>query len=1070
MFLDDAGNHCGDVWPKRANCNDHSLAYSHYGCLNQYETLNFRVITRDGANGTLQVDGFSIAVHVIATEINLQLETKPYLQDSLRHELTLHCPPNFTNRCSYSLISNHKSLSLPFRGELEGPTSQFIPCGQSPVSPLLYRPAYSNNTSDAITVQTNCIDSNDTRHYILPFDLTADSQIQLRQLPKIHLRIKELSVTPLPADLLQLDPITKEYLFLKLTFPIQSTGGLYPIYSSKKGYLDATVFMFSDLQKGEIDFVPDETSIASYISTTTQYNYYVSNIAGQTVAEGTLEVTTLPRLGLKPSLRKNTGISLYSGKSSVLNSDHLDFYPPLECLNYYLQMLIPPTAGTLSINRAPLAEGDQVLIINGNLTLTYQHNENSSRSYDMIGVGVECIKHKSFRVNIPVQIIQPPRNLCNLSIYGYPGYATPLHNIKSCIKGKVGSPLKFTTNASQYNVYYLLDEVCQVSQIQAYPYISQSSSIWSECFTKLNDKKDLLDENRLMRLWHLLSPSHLSTYYVMSLTDGSGNTIDISYNVVRLLSTPQEDFEPVSTTEKANFTHFYPSLPWLRHNRPLAIYTLDATYITSHYLYVQTLGYLQSEIVFSVTVPPQHGLICYLHQLQCEHSVSNFTQEDILTDRIYYKPITKLNVTEGDSFEFDVYYLIDTKLEGDQRFYIQSAITEDDAHGEYKQFWVPQGRSKPLLRKHLKHLIHSPPAKGYTFVVLQGPSYGYLHYPHVGDHFSWEEVTDRLVVYHHQDTAVNVCSDWLVLSVSNGIDTFTANVSVAIRQAKGRNHNVITKEHKLEDGSSFVLSATDLTVQSGFCQEFVKITITRPPTYGLLTVDDPAHHTRRHLTENSTFLLQDINSAFVSFYLYPDVTLIEDTTDVFLFEVEDPSMIYESPLTKREAGHTLNTFSQLIFIVPEKGSGDLLEFNLTTVTPKPITKIDENHYGATLGPEDMYLTNSDFLPSEVHIRIHQQPEYGYLEKENVPIEQLTLADVYSRKISYLSTITHTNTSIRTDEFRFSISVNIYNSLRRIELDRVFNFSWCYFSIDLGNGNQSFLYISEPEAKADITLR
>ena len=1081
---------CGTVTPSTLKCHqqNRTFTYIHYGCLNQYEMLSFRVVSRhkDGnEQAIVYIEDFSISVHVITLLSSpvLEISSVASTHDSSIHELTVYCPPKLINICAYSIPNPNTTQWLSSQSGLivESLKDGLIPCGSSPKNPFLYKLSNRIETFDTLNILTHCVDENSftmhRRHHIVPFNNVRHQQ--LLQLPKARLRIKELGVTPIPRDLFDLKFLQNDHHYLKLTFPVQTAGGVYPVHSSKEGYLDATVFSYSSILRGEAVFVPNESSAASFVAITSQFHYYVTDVSGQTITNGLLEVLSSPRLGLKPSLRRNAGFNTVQGDTAHITGSHLDFYPPLECLNYTMDIVKTPEFGSLHSNKTQLSNDDKVNIVNGNLSLSYSHHGKPGH-HDVILTTIHCTNkttvtpHEPFSVSIPIRIVQPLHNQpsmhqCSQTITGYAGFATQMvSTMKECLELSRSSATngESLTLSTAINSIHLFDNKrCPLNT--GYTFIHHSEDVWTNCFSKISLNNTYLNEEQWAGLWYLFPSNdisnHSNTTNNLSLMDNDGIVTYVQYNVINLLTIPEMDFV-MTPVENITTTTRHPSIPYIRHNQALSLGTLDTIVITSHYLYVQPLGYLQNEIVYKIMSPPLYGVVCVLGHRLCEESVDKFTQEDIVANRLYYRPSQLTNAMTEDYFEFQVYYQSDVKIDGQHKFVIHTEIDEE----KLTQFWVASGQSKPLLRKHLKHL--QTPELGtmsnVVFRLLHQPTNGFLQLINrTGDTFTWDNIIERSVIYHHHDSSLSVCNDTIVLSMErDGRASITVSISVAIRYKKLSSLNIITKQHELDGGESFVISVKDLTINTGFCPQFVQVVIQRPPEYGLLILQDPAQHTGRHLSTNSTFVATNINEGHISYSLYPDVTLVEDTQDEFLFTIIDPRGEYtEGASMKRDIDR--HAFSLYIYIRPIEGSGEFFNFNYSTVVTKHVMELPDNRYGAVLGPSDIYFIDSELHPSEIVFQVHQSPEHGYLEKGNYPVEHFTLADIASRNISYISTLPHTNANITEDEFRYSITVTLFSVQRKVVLDRSFKFSWCYFSME-----KRFISVYETAQRTNFTLR
>lgn len=1075
-FLSDAGNPCGTVWPETTTCN-HTKGprptYTHYGCHNQYETLHFRIILSNNdndSNVTAFIAEFSLSVHIVPSERFPLLELLTAVENDTtnEHSVTVHCPPQYIGHCWYSLPNG-----LPLQADIKGNgvTGRPIPCGQSPKHPFIYR---STNTTtpvlnNAISIETGCMTtaaiSDYNRYNILIVDSATSHHSEPLRLPNSFLIITEFATTPLTIDSLGGSiedhglPRTRN---LKLTFPVLPIGGLYPSYSAKQGFLDTTVFTYSDLEQGLVTFVPDETSAAAYIPTKSQYHYYVSDFAGQILAKGILEVTVSPRLGLKPSIRRNLGFSLFANETAEINQDHLNFYPPSECLSYVMNIIKLPLLGDLYFSNStrPLEIGNQLSITGGNLLLRYTHRRHLA-SYDMISTTITCPKKEPFNVTLPVRIISPDHvalptdNIvynCSQTLYGYRGFVTPLTAATGeCVNQVISANVSSASIISHGSLPHLVfvDKKCNNTRFHSYPYINQSDYSWDECFSGITSQQ--LDNDQLSRLWyHVPLNGNHSNSSTLLISYDNGISLLVIYNVITLSTTPLNDFKQIVNSEKLNYTHINPPQPYLRRNVQLPLYTSDSILITSHFLYVQSLGYLQSEIIYQIVTPPEHGLVCLLyHSKACSQSIRDFTQEDILSDQLYYKPLiaegdsTITNENYMDKFVFEVYFMDDIKLNADNQFKLQLLYLQNK-ESVVSQFWVKYGKTKALLRKHLKHLKHpSIPLSRHNFTLREQPALGYVDMTE----FTWQDIIDRKVKYHHKQDHGG-CSDLILLTVKANEEIFEASIIVAFRNKTKSNEVGGTKQHKLDEGESFTLSVNDLPIKTSFCPEFVRVSIKRPLYYGLLIIQDPAYHTKRFLSANASFLLSDVIEGHISYQLQPDMVIIEDVKDELLFGVTDPRGIFEdSSIMKRDTTTTADIFHLLILVVPIEGSGLAFEFNISSTVSKQVVELENNKYGSVLDSSDLYLTNTDFLPSEVHFIIHELPQYGQLQKNNYPIEDFTLADINSGNISYISTLPHLTPDVMQDEFRYSIHIEIFDTNRRISLDNGFQFNWCYFTVD-----------------------
>lgn len=1021
------GKYCGIIYPSSITCKDTGQVFQHYGCLSNYETVTFQIeIVTD--NGNIYSKLFTISVHVLtnlSTSLELVTELVPHQPYKT---LMLLFPSSFTNQCSYTILDSLPNLQLSSNDTINGPLSQPLPCGYSPKNPFTYRKSSENAT---IIVRTTCYSDKTTLFYVVPL---APPTMPIQQLKIAHLHVQELTEMVLPAHLLPVRELSKYYKFIKFVFPVEYTGGIYPLFSSDEGALDVTTFTMADLQYQNVIFRPKDSSIASYISTVTMFHYYVLEWNGRLIAEGILQIKLSPKVGLKPSVRKNIGISVERGENGTLSSKGLNFYPPLLCLNYTITVATVPLTGILLTEGRvkPLKVNETINVYDNDLNIVYQHNHSMSTSNSisdntMWNIHCEGLPHSIITVLIAVRITTIKQSSflpthCHFPVMAYLGTATPLHahsNGLCRLSGHVSievSPWKHSSG----KLIQCPPSSCPIS---SYPYVPlhllETCSVTDA--TEGTDWKDV---------WYMAS-GNATLKLVEFVTNQS-----ISLHVTVL---PLEMLDIVQTNQTVTgLNQLFSSIPYVQTNLPLPLTSTNPVYITSNFLYIQSRGYLQKEIVYHISMYPTVGYICLLYDKECPHSIRSFTQQDIQAKRVYYKP--HVTMVTNDSFQFQVFYLGRERIPGIHTFHLQVLNRKSLTLLPWKQFWVSSKREKPLTRKYLRHFERHFQTRRLTFSVIQGPLHGVLK----PIEFSWQDVIERIVVYQHLKE--NVCSDIITLRVTTRDQrSITANLTIAIKRSTNNKQRLSMNAngHRIQGQDNFILSTNDLEVHSSFCFEFVEFTVSALPTYGVLLLDDVNTGVMKQLEPDSTFSGSDIVHGHVTYQIFPDLVFFDETRDSFELNLRDP----KGELETKEDSKVIRSISNSIFVIiidPKVESE--LRLNITTVSPKMISQLNSAQYGTVIGQEDIYLSNSDFLPPEIYFRLRKSPVFGKLHKNDAPIYEFSLADIYNGEISYLSSLRHADTNLTSDDFELSVYVSIERTMKRYTMTLNFVVEWCYFSI------------------------
>ena len=1076
VYVGDTNEHCGHVSPSTRPCWDPGspqvFSYQHYGCLNHYEVLNFRIEAWTGTSGDeLIVKVVSLPVHVLPNpRTSLQIKIS---QDDHRNIINFFFPVSFANHCSYTVLDHLPSLSYgknSIKSKINGPLSLPLPCGYSPRVPFTYNNSLSHMS---LVVHSNCFTDRSTTFYVLPLPLreasndSAKQQQQrttLKQLKDSHLTVTELSETVLPSPALPIDSadfvhFEKEHGNLKFLFPVEHTGGFYSFLSShpKHNTLDATTFTLDDLKRSKVLFIPKERSIASHVTTISTFHYYLLNSIGKPLAKGALHVKLSPRRGRSPSLRKNTGISVKRGGKGNITSNELNLYPPHLCTNYTATLHSIPSLGKLYIRDEgqPLMVNDTFRVERNNLSILYIQDRNTDGHYasDYTIWRLECDTMQEqvgtmvtpLIVQVPIRIAASfntsPLPHCIVNVMTYSQTATPLH--LHAIKDQCSLPHSPVSIATLKQPPAGPGEFIQTPpgncSLKTYPYLFLNESCLKSKFVIKNwiNASDVLYLSPAVLLTRQVefTLTNLPTNYTISLRI-TIHPIHYYYSNITTVSLPPESATPLP---------FFPSVPYIGTNNPLPITSPHPVYITSNFLSTASIGYLEKEIVYHIVSQPQYGHICLLDNTQCTSSVRSFTQADISGARIYYKLLS--NSLQNDSFSFQLFHLSrGERIAGVTIFRFWAIDEESLLVG--KQFWIVTGGKKPITRKYLRHVHKYLGTNRLHFKVLSGPHHGILQTPFNQRNFTWEDLKDRIVVYEDKSEGV-VCSDLITLQAirNDNKGSITTNFSIAIKRLQDDRLSFSTKGHKMKEEKLFQLSASNFEIQSAFCLQFITFKITSIPTYGLLQVQDSATNVLKELSINSSFTGQDLIQGRVTYHVLPKIIFYRETTDTFSLSLQDP----QDHTTNKNKRSRRNAPSSIYLIVLIEETMSEMRLNLTVASSKIVSALDNTHYGAVFGKNDIYLSpNSDFVPSEIflYIKPSSPPRFGQLQKDNVQVSHFSLAEVYANKISYISRLSHSTTSVTSDMFELIMRVSYGEDgdESQIEGNLSVLMEWCYFNI------------------------
>ena len=1064
VYIDDNEN-CGHISPTILPCWDQGTAqlyYQHHGCFNHYETLHFQVDARMTINNTatVAIQHLGLSLRVSPNQ-NVSLKIQTAKDDKGNVMINFLFPTFFTGKCSYTVMDHlpsYKGISgseVRFNGSLSLP----IPCGYSPTTPFTYSSRRLSSVITSVFVHTNCF-RDDSTYYTVPLTSTDapnksthPMKDHLLHLNDSYMNINELSETlllpgTLPIDLQDFQGHANER-GLKFLFPVEYTGGFYSYLSPPQNPNTATTFTLNELLRNRVVFKPTERSIATHVTTVTMFQYYLLDFIGKPLARGTLYVKLSPRKGRDPSIRKNIGISVERGGKAFITSNELNLYPPHLCTNYTVRIMSLPRLGSVYINGndTPLGSNDTFQVEENNLNILYVQDHSNASHYasDATLWSLECdmvkkqdgIKEISpLHALIPIRIASSPTTT-QCTVVTLSQCVTPIHMNECSLPA---GPVTITTSKQPVEPEFIAtpSSHCLTG---SYPYYTLSRS--QSCLGVINKHNRSRGNNTLWYMSHNVTSMKVMEYILSSTR--YNHSVHLRVKIL-----PRFNFVATKLISNVsiNSPSYFPSVPFVQRNVPLPLSSPQPVYITTDYLRISSAGYLEKEIVYHITSQPSYGSLCLLDNTDCTSSINSFTQADLTANRIYYKPKSLTVHLVNDSFDFHLFYFEGReKLPQVIRFQFVS-VEEISLLIPYKQFWISNEREKVLTRKYFRHIQWYMKTNRLHFRVISGPHHGTLHTPGTPKEFLWEDLTRRSVSYEHRPLEDH-CSDLLTLQVTRLTDGFStiANISIAIKTSPGDILSITTNDHPLELEKEFKLSEKDFELRSSFCLSFIKFKVNSLPSYGLLRYLDPTINVLKELNINSSFTGQDILEGRITYRVLPNIIFYRNTTDTFSTVLEDPQGIADSKSERPRRSSPSSVF--LIILIQETLSE--LRLNLT-VNPSIIMRTaTDDRYSVTFTKEDIYLSDdSDFLPSEIslYLKSSSPPRFGHIQKDDYQISHFTLSDVYENKISYVSTLSHSDLSVTSDSFELIVKISYGNLTNpaHVESNVTVKVEWCYFNI------------------------
>lgn len=1053
-------NLCGELLPSSFSCEyTGGVRFHHYGCRSTYETINFHLLSSNNDTDRKIVDVFTIPIRV---DIIDSSSTRPKVVVDDDGTLSVRFPVTLNSICSYA-VTTEASIRLPHGRLTGGFTNRPIPCGLTPRERFNYTKPRINTITDYLLIKLDCNNGSST-HFIEPIcasptNLTSSPDIIL---PEVHLSVYQCSKIPIDPTLLPLGTIQAPLSELKFVFPVLNIGGLYPITAAPNTAMIATTFTFSQLSHKEVIYTPDAQSVGHFMPASRTFYYQVTDIVGSKLAEGSLHVKLYPRTAERASLRKSGSLSVQQGQSVAFTHSYINFYNLAACHNPILKLLQGPSFGSILYKGLP--EYNTTHNITILKTTSLQYNSLTKTQIDYTIWGLQCSGQTVVRIPSVINVFQSDTLSCHAPLHSHTLYALQNFSV----------PLSLHIPHEVISKQYHIRAVSKSGMLL---------NLHNSSCTTHNNTSSVLYPYTPVGYFNVAScggktvtNSHLSQVRYIPPVNGYTNTDSITllmYPASNKSCTTKIKFEIIvhslreifiqQKNQSNIFQETVTTIPTLVRNTPLILSNHDSLVLTESYLFVNPVGQLQNQIHYQVIRPPQNGHLCSMNSYHCTRSVPAFTQADIIGQHIYYKPFDFTSTPVNDLFEFTFWSPANENVSEPYSFIFRQQSASAIA---FKQFWVPYNRHKSLAPKFIYHLINQLKGKDINFTVLVGPSLGKLKTPLQNNNmFTLSDLTNRTVIYNH--TGLRLCSDSFLLEASDGLNTVTGSISVAIRAPKGLHEEIVKETRLIENGESFTLNETDLPITNSFCDEFISFKVTQLPEFGSIRVRDKSTRTVRQLDLGGVFSVLEVKRGLVTYSLSPLISITQNTTDTFLLEEQRPDLSNKKKIINPRS---VSNSIKFVIITMKEDIGSGIEgpiVNLTVNSPKQLSNLPKNKYGTIFDLNDFYEWNKEFDPIQIIIIITEHPHHGDLKRKNIKIGEFSLQDIYDGHISYENTLPHHDYSITEDSFVFSVLIENDGKINPGLVRQTYTLQWCYFYTE---DSRQLIYVEETTERVRLTVR
>ena len=893
---------CGILRPASIRCDSSEgrLVYQHYGCSPTRELLYLQLLaSRNGSEGKTEYHIRFFSLEVIVEDLDMRLvylEASTRLSEGYEYtQLTPVFPPEWIGKCYYRIVD-----CLLSTAKVHGMVNSPLPCGYVPSEPFfLLENAYQNRS--VLLEVTGTSASMPTELHLLLF-ANSTRTLHTPALPHTTLQVLQFANTPVSVDLL---PCPHSYHQCVYVFPVLPAGVFVPAYSPTEPTTNHTKFTSEDIAAGIVMFVPNDDPLPNVVALpiTGTYDYAIFDYAGHKLAVSAIEVHVLSRDWNFPSQRFLTSPQVRWGGHTSLNNHHLQFYIPPNsyCMeNTFVSLKQGPICGRWTFtDERNLIIGESFphsLLQNG--SLVYRHNGGDGSSTVDGTVWTVTCDGRSFQLHMSLSIVpesgdwSPETKVRPSTLITFCGRASPLLLDTPVYDGKQG--LHFDVNVSEGALVRLMSS--NTLSIHPHPpYVIQNGLVYDEAVTQFS-----IEEVQQNRIWYIPVCSAINSLELRMHSPSQSKTTTIMVQVL-YATVSIEDFFLASS-----FADFLKIVK----NQPLPVASTEMpVYISTSFLYTHSYAKLPKAVTYRVLAPPQHGHICLSSTTtsRCTQSLHDFTQADVDTFKIVYRPSNESNALtqhHDDAFVFELRYWnvgLVPPLHG--LFRIISTKLEPLVPPE-EQLWIEPGGDVTIPLKVFR-LPHKQLLRNAIFQLVGLPQYGELFMP--GDSppivstsiYTFEQLKSDRLRYRHRG-GNPPCSDSFSFIASNATHSVNKSVVIAFRQRFDNQLGVRNERKLVLAQDNFVFTLQDFRVLSDFCPRFVQFTMQGEPLHGLLRLFLPSLHTFVRLGNGSVFTAEDIQDGRLWYTAnsYPTTTndisaLLSDTLKFYLSD-PTPAIFPES--------------------------------------------------------------------------------------------------------------------------------------------------------------------------------
>ena len=1022
---------CGAIMPSIFACDyPGSIVYQHFGCYSDKELASVSVSILASSYtpfspGTVPSQPPQVSVHSVEVSVSaassslaaLRLDTVQRNKRNGSLHLRVVFPSEMAGRCYYEVLSGWPQLSLPITGHIEGTLNQVLPSGYVPTPPLIYHPHSRTGEPliDYILIklyshefELNSASVSNT-YRMLPFSVySASAETKVRELSRDILIIRQSFNTPifwsdfrsfnLTLNLTPSHASDMSVPTLRYTFPVLDAGSFHSLSSASSPGLSFSSFTTEELLAGQVAFCP----IYDHTSNNMIYHYNITNTAGVTIARGEMSVST-NSVNNQPLQRRNRPLAVAEGGMTAINDYTIDFYTfTVACTkSITIRALRFPVFGELVYSDGTTVGGEEIRfdLLAKSAYVSYRHFGGEAFG-DAIHWEVKCPSPLDFKVfmsvlvaavdDAPPTVAAGPTTQSQPIIHTYRDWIIPLSPSFLPVMDPDSShhDIHFTVKTS--GGFYRID-VFDTIHFPLFPFVPYNSLSPSNFYKVSNFSLLDLEEQRI---WYQVEGDYKIDQVEVILHD-SADEGEVNPKIyllyINVSSLPPKHSLVISTSTQ---------YPYILKNKSLPLSHDGHMYLTPYFLYSRAPPTSPRSVRYVVETPPLHGRLCSTSNTQCENSVGTFTQEEISSHRLIYRPNSEDRLIH-DHFTFittveGIAHINPTLLTFNWTVLPSERVND-------KPFWLDWGTARPLPPEFLHHLTSQLQIDGVTFRVLVQPQYGELmlrNNTHIislhANSFTWEQA--QLLWYNHTHLrGTPRCGDRVKLEATarNGSGV-VGYLQIAFRTGLA-NLSVHTNPHQLLGLSPFHFSSKDMVITSSFCPEFVKFTIQEPPSQGTLSLQDHTYNTERELSKGSMFTAQDVMlQRLIYTHSVSDSAASGDENDRFTIRSSDPTS--EWPPIESE--------DQSVLII---GTSPQDNYFLEVVVSEQhaLTWLHTQHtYGYVFTPYDIDLLNSTLRPSEVVVQVEGALTWGTLQNGDVIVSTFTLADLQDGGIVYLRNSLH----------------------------------------------------------------